>query len=153
MQATPPIEGSDATRGDPRSGRSRLRTTIAIESNDSPAAGIIPEPACVHDQPAAPTRRAGRPPAGRATKLVSSPGQRNPVRILLAKSMSVIRGDKYMIDAYQPAWPSDPDTRDNDEPGRPNHHGALRATVQPAARREPREAKRATPHRATTQER
>jgi hypothetical protein len=144
-QATPPIEGSDATRGDPRSGRSHLHTTFAIESNDSPAPGIIPEPVRVHDQPAVPTRRAGGPPAGRASKLLSSPGRRIPVRILLAKLMSVIRGDKYMIDAYLPAWSSDPDTRDNDGPGRPNHHGALRATVQPAARREPRQAKPGTP--------
>jgi hypothetical protein len=50
------MERSDAARGDPRSGRFHTHTTFAIESNDSPAPGIIPEPVRVHDQPNAPTR-------------------------------------------------------------------------------------------------
>jgi hypothetical protein len=64
--------------GDPRSRRFRMHATFAIESNDSPAPGIIPEPVHVHDQPAKPTRRTGQPPAGRATKLLPAPGQRKP---------------------------------------------------------------------------
>ena len=36
-----------------------MHTTFAIESNDSPAPGIIPEPVRVHDQPAAMTAPRG----------------------------------------------------------------------------------------------
>lgn len=56
-----PAERSGAACGYPSSGRFYMHTTFAIESNDSPAPGIIPEPVCVHDQPAATTaRRAAR---------------------------------------------------------------------------------------------
>jgi hypothetical protein len=61
-----------------REGHHHPHTTFAIESNDSPAPGIMPEPVRVHDQPAAPTRRAARRAAGRTTPL-SWPHQRNPV--------------------------------------------------------------------------
>jgi hypothetical protein len=39
-----------------REGHHHVRTTFAIESNDSQAPGIVPEPVRVHDQPIAPTR-------------------------------------------------------------------------------------------------
>ncbi len=58
-----PTERWDAARDDPRSGRFHTHTTFAIESNDSPAPGIIPEPVRVRDQPIAPTRPR-RPPTG-----------------------------------------------------------------------------------------
>jgi hypothetical protein len=60
-------------RGDLRSRAFRLQSPATIESNDSPAPGIIPEPVHVHDQPAKPTRRAGRPPARRETNPHSEP--------------------------------------------------------------------------------
>jgi hypothetical protein len=43
-----------------REGHHHLHTTFAIESNDSPAPGIMPEPVRVHDEPAAPTARGKR---------------------------------------------------------------------------------------------
>jgi hypothetical protein len=61
-----------------REGHHHTHTAFAIESNDSPAPGIMPEPVRVHDQPAAPTRHAARRAAGRTTPL-SWPGHRNPV--------------------------------------------------------------------------
>ena len=39
-----------------------MHTTFAIESNDSPAPGIMPEPVRVHDEPAATTARAASRP-------------------------------------------------------------------------------------------
>jgi hypothetical protein len=52
-------ERSEAARGDSRRGRFHMPTTFAIESNDSPAPGIIPEPVRVHDQPTASTAAPG----------------------------------------------------------------------------------------------
>jgi hypothetical protein len=98
-----------------------MHTTFAIESNDSPAPGIIPEPAHVHDDPAKPTRRSGQPAANRATSLLWSSGKRSAVSIVLAKLRSAIRGDKYTIDAYPPAGHGDVTTRDGDRLARPNH--------------------------------
>jgi hypothetical protein len=42
------------------------------------------------------------PPAG----AVPSPGRRHPARSAPARLLSVLRGDKYMINAYPPAWRS-----------------------------------------------
>jgi hypothetical protein len=63
-EAPPAIERSDPARDDdPRSASFDTHTTFAIESNDSPVPGIVPESVRVHDHPNAPTRRAARPPA------------------------------------------------------------------------------------------
>jgi hypothetical protein len=58
-----------------REGHHHVHTTFAIESSESPAPGIMPEPVRVHDEPAATTapRRAG------GTTLFSWPVARNPV--------------------------------------------------------------------------
>jgi hypothetical protein len=148
-----PAKRSDAAPGDPRSGSFHMDTTFAIESHYSPAPGIIPEPVRVHDQPASPTGRAARRAAGRATKSFSSPGRRNPVSIVLAKLLGVIRGDKYMVDAYLPAWHGDATTRDGNGLVRPHRDGALRASPELAARPGPGEVERAVPAAAVTQER
>jgi hypothetical protein len=147
------VEHTDVARGDPRSGRLQMQSTFAIESSDSPAPGIIPEPVRVKDEPTAPTRRPGPPSAGRATEPLSSVGQRNPVSIMLAKLLGVIRGDKYMVDAYPPAWHSDSATRDGDGLARPNHDGALQKSVQSAAPPEPSAAERAAPAESRTRQR
>jgi hypothetical protein len=76
-----------------REGHHHMHTTFAMESNDSPVPGIMPEPARVHDEPAAPNRRAERRAARRA-RVLSPPGQRNSVSTVLTKLKSVIRGDK-----------------------------------------------------------
>ena len=45
------------------------------------------------------------PPAGAVPDTVPSPGRRHPARSAPARLLSVLRGDKYMINAYPPAWP------------------------------------------------
>jgi hypothetical protein len=54
-----------------------MHTTFAIESNDSPAPGIVPEPVRVHYEPAATT--APRRRAARGTTPFSWPATRTPV--------------------------------------------------------------------------
>jgi hypothetical protein len=124
-----------------------MRNTFAIESNDSPAPGVIPEPVRVHDQPAVPTRRVARRAAVRAPK--RPPGQRHPVRIILAKVLSVIHGEKYMVGAFPPAGHGDAATRNGDGLFRPNHQGVRPAGVQLVAPPEPSEAERAAPAKST----
>jgi hypothetical protein len=68
-----------------------MQPNSTIEPPGSPVPGIVPEPVRVHhDAGATPT---------------AARHQRNPVRMVLAKLLSVIRGDKYMADAYPPDWP------------------------------------------------
>jgi hypothetical protein len=45
------------------------------------------------------------PPAGAVPDAVPSPGRRHPARGAHARLLSILRGDKYMINAYPPAWP------------------------------------------------
>jgi hypothetical protein len=54
-----------------------MHATFAIESNDSPAPGIMPEPVCVHAQPAAMTAPRGERQAARLR--FRGPPSRNPV--------------------------------------------------------------------------
>ena len=98
------------------------------DAGDDPRAGARPRS----------TRRADRPPrrAGRATKPLS-PGHRNPESIVLAKLISAVSGDKYMIGAHPPTRPpahpptrprgiarhSDVVTRDDHGLVRVNHDG------------------------------
>jgi hypothetical protein len=49
-----------------REGHHLMRTTFAIESNESPAPGIMPEPVRLRDEPVA-TTAAGGELAGRGT--------------------------------------------------------------------------------------
>jgi hypothetical protein len=68
-----------------------MQPNSTIEPSGSPVPGIVPEPVRAHrDAEATPT---------------TARHQRNPVRMVLAKLLSVIRGDKYMADAYPPDWP------------------------------------------------
>ena len=66
-----------------------MQADSTIEPRGSPVPGIVPEPVRVHDD-------------ARATPTTAR-HQRNPARTVLAKLLSVIRGDKYMADAYPPA--------------------------------------------------
>jgi hypothetical protein len=54
-----------------------MHTTFAIESNDSPAPGIMPEPVRVHDEPATATPPRGVRQAARPR--FRGPATRNPV--------------------------------------------------------------------------
>ena len=58
-----------------------MQTTPTIGPTHSPAAGVVPD-------------------------AVPSPGRRHPARSAPARLLSVLRGDKYMINAYPPAWRS-----------------------------------------------
>jgi hypothetical protein len=64
--------------------------TPTIEPTGSPVRGAIPDPA-------------------------SSPGRRNPAGAALAKLLGVIRGDKYLADAYPPTRHDGAAVRDGDE--------------------------------------
>lgn len=119
-----------------------MKTTLAIESHDSPAPGIIPEPARVHEQPAAPAVRADRRAAGRANKPAT--GKPTPLSVVLAKALSAIRGDKYMVGAYPPEWHGNAATRNGGIVLRSSHNGLPRpAPARPNP--EPREAEHAAP--------
>ena len=65
-----------------------MQPNSTIEPAGSPVPGIVPEPARVDRDPE----------AGRTT----ARHHRNPASTVLAKLLSVIRGDKYMADAYPP---------------------------------------------------
>jgi hypothetical protein len=71
----------DAHRADhvirAREGHHHTDTTVAIESNGSPAPGIVPEPVRVHDEPAARTAPRGERPTPR--RRVRAPATRDPV--------------------------------------------------------------------------
>ena len=70
--------------------------TATNQPDRSPAPGIIPEP--VHlSRDATPLSAATEKPYD------PKPGRRNPVRIAVAKVMSALGGEKYMIDAYPAA--------------------------------------------------
>jgi hypothetical protein len=68
-----------------------MQPSSTIEPPGSPVPGIVPEPVRVHhDAEATPT---------------TARHQRNPAAMVLARLLSVIRGDKYMVGAYPPDWP------------------------------------------------
>ncbi len=60
-----------------RDGHHHMLTTFAVEANESPAPGIIPEPVGVHDEPAAPTAPRGERLAARLR--FRGPATRPPV--------------------------------------------------------------------------
>ena len=66
--------------------------TPISQPDRSPAPGIIPGPVHVSDGAAA--------LAAVTEKRDEPKGRRNPVRIVSAKVMSALRGDKYMVGAY-----------------------------------------------------
>lgn len=68
-----------------------MQPNSTIEPAGSPVPGIVPEPARVDRDPE----------AGRTT----ARHHRNPASMALAKLLTVIRGDKYMADAYPPDRP------------------------------------------------
>jgi hypothetical protein len=71
-----------------------MHTEPAIEPPVFPAAAI-------RDRPVDAVSEA----AGGAPAAARSRGDRDVVRRLLRKAMSVLRGDKYMVGAYPPDWP------------------------------------------------
>jgi hypothetical protein len=80
--------------------------TAASQPDRSPAPGIIPDPVHVHDPPGTPT------PAN-AKNAEAHAERRNLAKIALAKVVSAVRGDTYMIDAYPSAGPEPAAARDD----------------------------------------
>lgn len=120
-----------------------MPTKPTIERTGSPVPGVIPEPVRVHDQ-----RLTATPTTSGTTSPASSPGRRNPASILLAKLLSVIRGDTYMANAYPPAWHGAAPARDGDDVVRQNrdgHDGAVAAGGRFAVAPEPDTAGHAAP--------
>jgi hypothetical protein len=92
-----------------------MQTDPRPEPTGSPIPGVIPEPVRVHHDPATGSER---PPTTSGTTVPASPsGRPTPARILLAKLLSAIRGDKHM---------SDPPDGHGGTAARPGHH-----TTQP----------------------
>ena len=115
-----------------------MQTQRTIEPTGSPVPGVIPEPVRAHrDTVAAHERPAATPTASGTTKPASSPGRRNPASIALARLLSALRGDKYMVDAYPPAWHGAAAARAGDEVTPPSHNGDVAAGVLAGAASEP----------------
>jgi hypothetical protein len=81
---------------------------------------------------------AGSPVPGLIPEAAPSLARRNPASSALAKLLSVIRGDKYMVDAYPPAWHSaaggaataTPRTTTANSPGHPPRASAASQTKE-----------------------
>jgi hypothetical protein len=92
---------------------------------------------------------AGSPVPG--ANRVLSPRRRDPASTALAKLLSVIRGDKYLVDAYPPAWHAA--ACGGDSVASHDHDGDGTAGVQPNVASPPNAAKRADPAESETKER
>jgi hypothetical protein len=99
-----------------------MQTKPRTEPAGSPVPGVIPEPWRVHHDPAGGHER---PPATSGTTVpASSAVRRNPARSLLARLLSAIRGDRYMVDAYPPDWHGGAAARTADHITRPGDEAA-----------------------------
>jgi hypothetical protein len=115
-----------------------MQTQPTIEPTGSPVPGVIPEPVRVHqDTVAAHKSRTAPSTASGTTKPASSPGRRNPASIVLAKLLSTIRGDKYMVDAYPPAWHGAAAARTGEDVPVPSHDVEVIASVRAGVASEP----------------
>jgi hypothetical protein len=131
-----------------------MQRKTTIEPTGSPVRGVIPQPLRVHaDTVVAHPRLAATPTAADMIKPASSPRRPNPASIVLAKLLSVIRGDKYMADAYEPAWSALMARQAAATVVRPNNSGAVAAGGQSAVASQPNTAERAAPPAAHTKER
>jgi hypothetical protein len=72
-----------------------MATKPTLEPTESPVPEVFPEPTRVHDD-SAPAK------LGATTEPVPSPRRRGPASRLFARLIAVVRGDKYMADAYPP---------------------------------------------------
>ena len=115
-----------------------MQTQPTIEPPGSPVPGVIPEPVRAHrDTVPAHERPAATPTASGTTKPAASPGRRNLASIALARLLSALRGDKYMVDAYPPAWHGAAAARTGDDVSLPSHEGEVAAGVLAGVASEP----------------
>jgi hypothetical protein len=107
-----------------------MQTKPTTEPTGSRVPGMIPEPLRVHGHTvAAHERLTATRTANGTTVPALSPGRRNPASIVLAKLLSAIRGDTYMVDAYPPAWHGAAAARTGDDVTQPSHDGEVAADV------------------------
>jgi hypothetical protein len=108
-----------------------MQTKPTTEPTGSAVPSVSREPLRVHHHTvAAHERLTATATASQTTGRASSPGRRNPASIVLAKLLSAMRGDKYMVDAYPPAWHGAAAARTGDDVTQPSHDGELAAGVR-----------------------
>jgi hypothetical protein len=112
-----------------------MQSNRSIKPPDSAAPGVIPGPVDVHDD-AVDDGQAQKPMSGETPERADPRGTRNRARGPFAKLLGVVRGDKYMADAYEPAWSAMMASRAGTGVLRQDDDGELDAAVQRAA--EPR---------------
>jgi hypothetical protein len=126
-----------------------MQATSTIEPPDSPAPGALPEPVRVRDEAVAAHERLTatltETPSG-TIKPASRPARRHLASMVLAKLVSVLRGDKYMANAYPPARQSAGD-------GIGRHDAELGAGVGAAVASESDTTGRGAPTASQTKER
>ena len=113
-----------------------MQTKPTIEPTGSPVPRVIPEPLRVHHDTVAAHERLTATMTSTIMS-ASSPGRRNPGSIVLAKLLSAVRGDKYMVDAYPPAWHGGAAARTGDDVSLPSHEGEVAAGVLAGVASEP----------------
>ena len=103
-----PVDCRAGTRGRWRSTLGKvtdMQTAPMVEPPGSSVPGVIPEPVRVHDDATAARQRGSATPrTGGTIKPVASPSHRNAASATLTKLLGIIRGNKYMVDAYPLAW-------------------------------------------------
>jgi hypothetical protein len=120
-----------------------MQTKGTTEAPNPSVRAVIPPPAVVRDGVPAPVRLRASPPTSGTTQPASSTRRRNPVSVQLAKLLGVLRGDKYMVNAYPPGWHNAGAARDGDDVA------SVRSVVAP----EPGTGEPAAPPRARPRER
>jgi hypothetical protein len=115
-----------------------MQTNPTIEPTGARVPGVIPEPLRVHRHTVtAHERLTATRTANGTTMPALSPGRRNPASIVLARLLSIIRGDKYMVDAYPPAWRGAAAARSGDDVTQPSHDSEVAAGVPAGVASEP----------------
>jgi hypothetical protein len=133
-----------------RSGRSAImQSSRSIEPPNSAAPGIVPGPVDVCDDGAAAHGAAAAEPT---SERADPPGNSDRARGPFAKLLSVVRGDKYVADAYEPAWSALMERRAASVVRR-DDGGELAVDVGSAVEPKPVSAGRAVPAASTPMER
>jgi hypothetical protein len=112
-----------------------MQSNRSIKPPDSAAPGVIPGPVDIHDD-AVDDGQAQKPMSGETRERADPRGTRNRATGRFAKLLGVVRGDKYMADAYEPAWSAMMASRAGTGVARQDDDGELDAAVRRAA--EPR---------------
>jgi hypothetical protein len=130
-----------------------MQRSHSIEPLDSAAPEVIPGPVHVCDDGvAAYDGVAAEPPPGETSDRADPPGSSNRAWRPFAKLLSVVRGDKYMTDAYEPAWSALMERRAASVVRR-DDGGELAVDVQLAVEPKPISAGHAAPAASTQMER